>query len=76
MADKRRARPEIMFRNDTHMIVARRRVTIATPRNGDDPKSSHCSGSQSRTRTCNLAINSRLLCQLSYLGMHPKATQH
>ena len=26
-------------------------------------------GSQSRTRTCNLAINSRLLCQLSYLGM-------
>ena len=27
-------------------------------------------GSQSRTRTCNLAINSRLLCQLSYLGMH------
>jgi hypothetical protein len=31
------------------------------------------SGSQSRTRTCNLAINSRLLCQLSYLGMNPKA---
>lgn len=30
-------------------------------------------GSQSRTRTCNLAINSRLLCQLSYLGRHPKA---
>ena len=30
-------------------------------------------GSQSRTRTCNLAINSRLLCQLSYLGMHPRA---
>lgn len=25
--------------------------------------------SQSRTRTCNLAINSRLLCQLSYLGL-------
>ena len=34
------------------------------------------SGSQSRTRTCNLAINSRLLCQLSYLGMHPRAKQH
>lgn len=32
-------------------------------------------GSQSRTRTCNLAINSRLLCQLSYLGMR-EATQH
>jgi hypothetical protein len=31
------------------------------------------SGSQSRTRTCNLAINSRLLCQLSYLGMNRKA---
>ena len=30
-------------------------------------------GSQSRTRTCNLAINSRLLCQLSYLGMNPRA---
>ena len=30
-------------------------------------------GSQSRTRTCNLAINSRLLCQLSYLGMNRKA---
>ncbi len=29
--------------------------------------------SQSRTRTCNLAINSRLLCQLSYLGMTPKS---
>ena len=30
-------------------------------------------GSQSRTRTCNLAINSRLLCQLSYLGLKVKA---
>jgi hypothetical protein len=30
-------------------------------------------GSQSRTRTCNLVINSHLLCQLSYLGMHRKA---
>ncbi len=64
------------FRRDDIPVTTRRNEKGWTSNEGnscyklvDNEKA----GSQSRTRTCNLAINSRLLCQLSYLGMNPRA---
>ena len=60
------------FRRDDIPVTTRRNEKGWTSNEGNSCYKlvdNRASGSQSRTRTCNLAINSRLLCQLSYLGM-------
>ena len=65
------------MRRNREFTIARyeqfvRRVRGESPRVHGSELSKSTGGSQSRTRTCNLAINSRLLCQLSYLGKSPE----